>query len=386
MGKWIPSIIATLMIWGGGIAIFLYLNDELPSQLSAEAKLAEPVNTGEIESSEKKDKALKEIIFDSQKRVMMIEVEETGSIGSGFLYNEKGDVITNAHVVDGARTVSVKTADANVYEGTVIGIGEDKDVALVRVPDLAGGEPLEIKKNARAELGDEVLALGSPFGLQNTVTTGIISGTDRDFEIYPYKYEDVYQISAAIAPGNSGGPLILKETGEVIGINSAEAEKGTIGFSVPIIDYMPMIEKWSNEPMGDVPETIQSQTSTGPAPSDQPAKTDGEIGGLARYLVTYFYESLNYGDYVTAYSLLGSSWQASNSYAEFREGYIPTKSVTIDNLDVSVNGNKAKAVAVISALERTDGKEQYRKYRVTYEVGYENDQAKILSGDGEKIE
>ena len=151
-------------------------------------------------------KELKDIIHDVQKVVVMIELDD-GSLGSGFLYNNKGDVITNAHVVNGAKTVKVKTADAREFEGTVIGLSKDVDVAVVRVPGLVKEKPLDISK-VKAELGDEILALGSPLGLQNTVTTGIISGVGRSFEIPPFQYTDAYQISAPIAPGNSGGPLI----------------------------------------------------------------------------------------------------------------------------------------------------------------------------------
>lgn len=110
------------------------------------------------------------------------------------------------------------------YKGTVIGIGDETDVAVVRVPDLKKVKPLIIAKS-KAETGDEILALGSPLGLENTVTTGIISGLGRSFEIAPYIYSNLYQISAPITHGNSGGPLISAETGEVIGINSAVVEQ-----------------------------------------------------------------------------------------------------------------------------------------------------------------
>ena len=106
-------------------------------------------------------------------------------------------------MVEGSKEVTVRTLNHEEYQGTVIGIGEETDVAVVRVPGLQKLTPLTIAKS-KAETGDEVLALGSPLGLENTVTTGIISGVGRSFEIPPYIYSNLYQISAPITHGNSG--------------------------------------------------------------------------------------------------------------------------------------------------------------------------------------
>lgn len=232
---WIFSSIASVVIIAAGIGSFSYINRTVPTQLpnkpllaSTTAQTASQTNTG--------TSTLKDVIFNTQKKVVMIELED-GSLGSGFLYNDQGDVITNAHVVAGALNVKVKTADARTLTGKVIGIGTDTDIAVVRVPELVGTEPLKLAQKGSADVGDNVLALGSPLGLQNTITTGIISGVGRDFTIDPYVYTNLYQISAPIAPGNSGGPLIHADTGEVLGINSAMAsESNTIGFSIPVAE------------------------------------------------------------------------------------------------------------------------------------------------------
>jgi serine protease Do len=195
---------------------------------------------------------LKALIRNSQPKVVTIEVDKKDgtAIGSGFLYNLKGDIVTNAHVVADAEKIVVKLNDESEYEGTVIGMGKIVDIAIIRVVELEGREPLKISRQFKREIGTEVIALGSPLGLENTVTTGIISGLGRDFSINEYKYLAVYQISAPISPGSSGGPLLDRQTGDVIGINSARVNQETIGFSIPIIHVLPILENWSKYPYG----------------------------------------------------------------------------------------------------------------------------------------
>ncbi|RCW51823.1 S1C family serine protease [Paenibacillus prosopidis] len=366
---WI-SVIASAFIVCGGFGAALAVHTEVPSRLTGKPMIAvaEPG----------KAKPLKDIIFETQKLVVMIETDD-GSQGSGFLYNLDGDLITNAHVVAGSRKVKIKTADARELDGEVIGISTETDVAVVRVPGLAGTEPLQISRDEKAEVGDEVLAVGSPLGFQNTVTTGIISGLGRSFEIEPYLYSDLYQISAPIAPGNSGGPLVDQKTGEVLGINSAGYEQGSIGFSIPIANVITIAEGWSKEPMDELPELTLSE---------EPDNLDEEasVEEFADYLVTHFYDSLNNADYVYAYSLLGGNWKERTSYEKFREGYLGTRNVVIDNMHVNDSrDDKATVIAIISVDERVNGEYVLSKYQVTYEVGYENDQLKLLSGKGKAI-
>lgn len=375
--KWIVSIITTLVIWGAGVFAFFYIREIIPKKLTAESTILVMDDQKNNKKQEKMSLELKEIIHEAQKLVVKIELPD-GSLGSGFLYNDKGDVITNAHVVANTKEVKVKTADSKEFSGTVIGISSDTDVALVRVSGLAGIKPLKIAKDRKADIGDEVLALGSPLGLQNTVTTGIISGVDRDFDLKPFHYENVYQISAPIAPGNSGGPLIDSKTGEVLGINSAGIDQGSIGFSIPIPNVISLIESWSKSPMSSLPEVALEQEAYSYQEEYSPEEQ-------AKNLVSYFYESINYGDYVTAYSLLGSSWQSKISYETFRNGYLNTLSVTIDNIAAKQNGEKVSVSAIITAEERKNGSTTYTKYKLSYEVGDENDQLKILAGKGEKI-
>ena len=376
MKKWIISLISTVLILGGGAYAFFYIKDTVPRKLTSASSLV--VKAKDTNKEKKASYELKEIIHNTQKLVVKIELED-GSLGSGFLYNNRGDIVTNAHVVANSKNVKVKTSDSKEFTGTVIGVSNEIDVAVVRVQGLEGTAPLKVASNRKGEVGDEVLALGTPLGLENTVTTGIISGIDRDLDIEPFHYEDVYQISAPIAPGNSGGPLIDSKTGEVLGINSAGTTQGNIGFSIPITSVLPIIEGWSKSPMTAIPEVALKSTE---AYAEQ---ENYSMEDYSSYLVKYFYESLNYGDYVTAYSLLGSSWQANTSYEKFREGYLNTLSVSIDDLNTVKNGETTSAVTIISAKERSNGATKLSKYKVTYQIGYKNDQLKILSGKGEQI-
>jgi serine protease Do len=141
-----------------------------------------------------------------------------GGFGSGVLVDPKGVVLTNNHVVDGADQVTVVLADGRRFTSKDIKSDPKTDLAIVRI-DAKGPLPyLELGDSSAMEIGDRVLAVGAPFGLTGTVTSGIISAKDRSLRMN--MYEDFLQTDAAINPGNSGGPLINLE-GQVIGINSA---------------------------------------------------------------------------------------------------------------------------------------------------------------------
>ncbi|SMF91366.1 Trypsin-like serine proteases, typically periplasmic, contain C-terminal PDZ domain [Paenibacillus uliginis N3/975] len=337
-------------------------------------------NDAKDQSSEK-DLTVKEIIKQSQKKVFTVKTMD--GLGSGFLFNRYGDLLTNAHVVEGYSDVTVTGLDKQEYAGTVIGIGASMDVAVIRVPGLAGKDPLPLETRNKAEVGDPVLALGSPHGLENTVTTGIISGLDREFELDQYVYSNLYQTSAPIAPGNSGGPLINSDTGKVVGINSAIMKQGTIGFSIPISQVAAMVEEWTGHQI----DGTSNSTKTASAPntaSSAPASISKEE---AEGLVIQYYLSLSVEDYVTAYSLLGSQWQKGTTYKQFREGYLNTQQVTVDYISaLTGTGGKTEVSGLITAEERKNDVVSYRQYEVTYKIGYENGVLKMLKGSGKPLE
>ncbi|AIC17062.1 S1C family serine protease [Nitrososphaera viennensis] len=164
---------------------------------------------------------------------------ESTRLGSGFVYDAQGLIVTNNHVVDGASTVDVTFTSGNTYSAKVLGRDAYSDLAVLKITDefTEKLEPLKIGNSTDLQVGDQVVAIGNPFGLSNTMTTGIVSqlgrlipNEDNDFSI-----PDVIQTDAAINPGNSGGPL-LDMQGEVIGVNSAiQSNTGSfsgIGFAI----------------------------------------------------------------------------------------------------------------------------------------------------------
>ncbi len=154
------------------------------------------------------------------------------SLGSGFIIDKDGYIITNNHVVDGADEIKVKLADGREYEAKVIGRDPKTDLALIKISSFFKDLPaLTLGDSDQQRVGDWVLAIGNPFGLEETVTQGIISATGRVIGSGPY--DNFLQTDAPINPGNSGGPLI-NMSGQVIGINTAIIPSGQgIGFAIP---------------------------------------------------------------------------------------------------------------------------------------------------------
>jgi S1-C subfamily serine protease len=170
------------------------------------------------------------------------EPEGGSASGSGFVIDKEGHVITNNHVVEGATNVSVKLGDSEEsFEAEVVGADPGTDIALLKV-DAPAEEfhPLQLGRSSELEVGDPVVAIGNPFGLDRTVTSGIVSALQRNIQApNGFSISHVIQTDAAINPGNSGGPLI-NAAGEVIGINAQIATGGGgngnvgIGFAIPI--------------------------------------------------------------------------------------------------------------------------------------------------------
>ena len=162
--------------------------------------------------------------------------------GSGFVIDREGHLLTNNHVVEGADRIQVKLGDSDkTYTAKVVGTDPATDLAMLNVEAPASElHPLTLGKSSGMEVGDPVVAIGNPFGLDRTVTSGIVSALQRQIEAPDgFSITDVIQTDAAINPGNSGGPLI-NAGGEVIGINSQIATGGGgngnvgIGFAIPI--------------------------------------------------------------------------------------------------------------------------------------------------------
>jgi S1-C subfamily serine protease len=182
-------------------------------------------------------------------------------LGSGFVYDKQGHILTNNHVIDGASTADVTFVDGNTYRAKVIGKDPSSDIAVLQITDNFSSEnlvPLPIVNSSYLQVGQQVIAIGNPFGLSDTMTTGIVSQTGR---LLPnpdsgFSTPGAIQTDAPINPGNSGGPL-LNMLGQVVGINtainSATGEFSGIGFAVP-----------SNMIIKEVPTIIQTGTYNHP--------------------------------------------------------------------------------------------------------------------------
>ncbi|MCG8615465.1 MAG: Do family serine endopeptidase [Desulfobacterales bacterium] len=152
------------------------------------------------------------------------------SLGSGFLIDREGFIVTNNHVIKDADQIKVILHDKKEYDAKIIGTDPMTDLALIKI-EAKGLKPLKFGSSEKAKVGSWVVAIGSPFGLEQTVTAGIISAKGRIIGSGPY--DDFIQTDASINPGNSGGPL-LNLKGEVIGINTAIVKSGQgIGFAIP---------------------------------------------------------------------------------------------------------------------------------------------------------
>jgi len=198
---------------------------------------------GDVLSSSKSSLTLVELFEKSEEGVVKIQVERDGqnrgSQGSGFVYDNLGHIITNAHVVDGATKATVTFLDGSQYDAEIIGKDKFTDIAVIKVsekPRLL--HPLQIGDSSQLRIGEQVAAIGNPFGLSGSMTSGIVSQMGRllPSQDSGFSIPDVIQTDAAINPGNSGGPL-LNLRGEVVGINTAiqssSGEFSGVGFAIP---------------------------------------------------------------------------------------------------------------------------------------------------------
>ena len=200
---------------------------------------------GQISSSPySKNLSLIEIFEKSEAGVVRVNVQRSEGadtptgVGSGFVFDKRGHIITNAHVVDDAKKVVITFLDGRSYNAEIVGYDIFTDIAVIKVnADLSLLHPLTLGDSSNLKVGESIAAIGNPFGLSGSMTAGIVSQIGR---LLPsdagYSIPDVIQTDAAINPGNSGGPL-LNMRGEVVGINtaiqSATGEFTGVGFAVP---------------------------------------------------------------------------------------------------------------------------------------------------------
>ena len=195
--------------------------------------------------STKKSLTLVELFEKSESGVVRIDVDkinssrEAGTLGSGFVFDDLGHIITNAHVVEGASGITITFLDGSQYNAQIIGSDKFTDIAVIKVEEKPRYlHPLQMGDSSTLKVGEQVAAIGNPFGLSGSMTSGIVSQIGRllPSQDTGFSIPNVIQTDAAINPGNSGGPL-LNMVGQVMGINTA-IQSGTgqsagIGFAVP---------------------------------------------------------------------------------------------------------------------------------------------------------
>jgi serine protease Do len=223
-------------------------------QMSASAAGSEPDSFGNLAAevtpavvaiSSAQHYAVRENLFDPRSTRSPDKSKTCGlALGSGFIIDPGGYIVTNSHVIAGAREIQVTLKDGKNYLAQLIGADSKTDLALLKV-DASGQLPyVSFGNSDAARVGDRILAVGNPFGLGGTVTTGIISALDRDLHAGPF--DDYLQIDASINPGNSGGPSFNLE-GEVIGVNTAIASPNGgsvgIGFAIPANMARPIVQE-----------------------------------------------------------------------------------------------------------------------------------------------
>lgn len=212
-------------IAGGGVDVAAVLDVARPAVVAIRTQVVAPTSTG---------------------------VQRGEGAGSGFIIDPAGTIVTNSHVVDGARAISVELSDGTELAAELVARDASRDLAVLSV-DGRDLPALEIGDSDGLAVGDPVVAIGNALGLGGdlTVTTGIVSAKDRDVRVTPeVTLRDTIQTDAAINPGNSGGPLVDAQ-GRVVGINSAGAVGAqSVGFAIPIDDAMPVIQSLAR---GEVP-------------------------------------------------------------------------------------------------------------------------------------
>jgi putative serine protease PepD len=246
-----PSLIATLLaavclgVGGGALLSWaLTSNDQKTVTHQVTVERSQPASSATPLS-------VNEIYRRSYRGVVEITVSETSqqpfggapggaqqAQGSGFVYNANGDIVTNDHVVEGANSISVRFWNGKTYKATLVGTDPSTDLAVIKVSAPSSELfPLSLGDSGKLEVGDGVVAIGSPFGLEETVTSGIVSALHRSIDSQNnFTIPDSIQTDAAINHGNSGGPL-LNGSAQVVGVNSQiRSDSGGnegVGFAIP---------------------------------------------------------------------------------------------------------------------------------------------------------
>jgi S1-C subfamily serine protease len=240
---WVRLLIILIIVW-----VVADLYGILPFRPKVEMRAVTPsqgnLGADELSTIDVFKSVSPSVVFITNKRLQrgffsLGVTEVPQGAGSGFLWDDRGHIVTNFHVIYEAHGIEVALQDGRRFDANIVGADPDHDLAVLRVPvGRFNIKPTMIGSSKNLEVGQKVLAIGNPFGLDSTLTTGIISALGRTIQSMTKRYiHNVIQTDAAINPGNSGGPL-LDSFGRVIGVNtsiiSPSGSSAGIGFAVPV--------------------------------------------------------------------------------------------------------------------------------------------------------
>jgi S1-C subfamily serine protease len=245
VNRWLVAVLLLLV----GVLVFRMLDRVQPGLLDPNARSRTITPRGDLASSERStielySRARSSVVHITniqlaRDRVSLDITRIPQGTGTGFIWDDQGHVVTNYHVIENAQEVSVNFGGGKAAFARLVGYAADKDLAVLKVDvPKSGLNPIDIGKSSDLQVGQSVFAIGNPFGLDQTLTTGVISGLGREIlSVTQQPIQGVIQTDAAINPGNSGGPL-LDSAGRLVGVNTAiYSPSGTyagIGFAVPV--------------------------------------------------------------------------------------------------------------------------------------------------------
>jgi len=262
-GRFAAAVVAGALVVGGaagvgGAAAWESYQDDTSPTSSGSETTAQVVDAGDAPTTDGSVESVANAVLPSVVKIDVL-TDQGGGSGSGIILSADGQILTNNHVVEGAGEdgrITVSFADGSHADATVLGADPLTDTAVIQAEDVSGLTPATMGKSENIDVGQQVVAIGSPFGLDATVTSGIVSalqrpvnvGTDTagNATVYP-----AIQTDAAINPGNSGGPLVDMH-GHVVGINSSIRSTGSttapagsigLGFAIPIDDVLEVVDQ-----------------------------------------------------------------------------------------------------------------------------------------------
>ena len=374
----------TAAIIGGGVLLAALVGGSMGATIAALGnndgggtttvvrEAAQPTNSTSSSQVADSTEPVSQIAKDSLPSVVDIVVTTSGggdpqtgnqggrAEGSGWVYDDQNHVVTNQHVVDGATSIKVNTQDGSTYNATVVGTDPSTDLAVIKVDAPAGKlQPLELGDSDNLVVGDGVVAIGSPFGLEGSVTSGIVSALHREMQApNNFTINDSIQTDAAINHGNSGGPLI-DLSGNVVGVNAQiESDGGGsdgVGFAIPastirtVVPELISSGKVEHAYLGVTITTIGSDVSSqlnaaaGAAVAEIRAGSPAAGAGLKAGTGTKTIDGIQYptgGDVITAFD--GKAIATSTELQLAVDAKKPGDKVEL----TVVNGGKTRTVTV----------------------------------------